>query len=142
MSFIIYILQVIRMKRDMGLIRALLLKLEALPMQRGGIVVVSPDDEVVAVDGYNVDQIDYHLGQILQAGFIDDANYRPMKGIGFRCLTPKGHDFVDTVRDPTVWDKTNKAAKQAGAGTIEFFWGIAKEIAKAEIKRHTGFDLQ
>jgi hypothetical protein len=64
-----------------------------------------------------------------------------MSGIGFRCLTPAGHDFLDTVRNPAVWEKTTKVAEKAGAGTIELFWSIAKEIVKAEIKRHTGLDL-
>ncbi len=111
-------------------------------MRMGGIVSIPPDAEEIAVQGYDVAQIDYHLGQIRRAGFIDEGGSRPMSGIGFRCLTPHGHDFLDTVRDPTVWDKTTKAAEKAGAGTLDFFWGIAKEIAKAEIKRHTGFDLQ
>ena len=126
----------------MNLIRSLLIKLEELPIRRSGIVHITPDAEEIAVSGYDVDQIEYHLSQSLQAGFIDDGNVRPAIGIGFRCLTPRGHDFVDTLRDPTIWDKTNKAAKAAGVSTIEFFWGIAKEIAKAEIKRHSGFDVQ
>ena len=39
------------MKRDMDLIRELLLKLEALPMRRGGIVSIAPDDEEITVPG-------------------------------------------------------------------------------------------
>jgi hypothetical protein len=61
------------MKRDMDLVRELLLKLEALPMRRDGIVSIPPDDEAIAVEGYDVDQIDYHLSQIRQAGWIDDG---------------------------------------------------------------------
>jgi hypothetical protein len=125
----------------MNLIRELLLKLEALPMRMGGIVSIPPDAEEISVPGYDIAQIDYHLGQIRRAGFVDEGGARPMSGIGFRCLTPAGHDFLDTVRNPAVWEKTTKVAEKAGAGTIELFWSIAKEIVKAEIKRHTGLDL-
>lgn len=52
------------MKRDMDLIRELLLKLESLPMRMGGIVVITPDAEEVQVEGYGVEQIDYHLSLI------------------------------------------------------------------------------
>jgi Hypothetical protein (DUF2513) len=81
-------------KRDMDLIRELLLKLEALPMRMGGIVSIPPDAEEIAVRGYNSAEIDYHLGQIRRAGFIDEGGARPMSGIGFRCLTWEGHDFL------------------------------------------------
>ena len=105
------------MKRDMDLVRGLLLKLEALPMRRGGAVTISPDDKAIAVEGYDIDQIDYHLSQIIRAGWIDEGGgSRPMIGIGFRCLTPAGHDFLDSVRDPETWSRTKKAA--AGAGGL------------------------
>ena len=68
------------MKRDMDLVRALLLKLEALPVRRGGVVSIPPDDEAIAVEGYDVDQIGYHLSQIIRAGWIDEEGARPMIG--------------------------------------------------------------
>jgi hypothetical protein len=41
------------MKRDMDLIRELLLKLEALPMRPGGIVTIPSDAAEIAVPGYD-----------------------------------------------------------------------------------------
>src|ERR1700730_4899614 len=105
------------MKRDMDLIRELLLKLEALPMCPGGIVHIMPDATEVQVDGYDTDQIDYHLSLIEKAGLIDTGGVNPMMGIGFRSLTWSGHDFLDSVRSPDVWDKTKKVASAAGGFT-------------------------
>lgn len=79
-------------------------------------MTIPPDDEAIAVEGYDVDQIDYHLSQIIRAGWIDEGGARPMIGIGFRCLTPAGHDFLDSVRDPETWSRTKKAAAGARAG--------------------------
>jgi hypothetical protein len=129
------------MQRNMDLIRELLLKLEALPMRRGGIVSLTPDAEEIAVHGYDSDQIDYHLLQISKAGFIDEGGARPMTGIGFRCLTPAGHDFLDSVRDPDTWAKTKKAAAGAGGFTIDLLRDIAKGFIKKQVEEKTGIKL-
>jgi hypothetical protein len=129
------------MQRDMDLIRELLLKLEALLIRPGGTVIITPDGEEIAVPGYNADQIDYHLSQISKAGLIDEGGARPMIGIGFRCLTPAGHDFLDSVRDPQTWAKTKKAAVGAGGFTVDLLKGLAKGFIKKQIEEKTGIKL-
>jgi hypothetical protein len=116
------------MTRDMDLIRQLLLDLEAFDQRPGGISLFQPND--FHIDGYTDNQIDYHLSLIREAGFIDDGGVRPMTGMGFRRLTWIGHDFLDSVRDKTVWDKTKATASQAGGFTVDLLFGIAKEIIK------------
>jgi Hypothetical protein (DUF2513) len=59
------------MNRDMDLIRALMLKLEALPVDGHSIFAIGPADEELAVDGASFDQIDYHLGLLRKQGFLD-----------------------------------------------------------------------
>jgi Hypothetical protein (DUF2513) len=129
------------MKRDMDLIRELLLKLEALPMGPGGIVTIAPYDEEVAVPGYDPDQIDYHLSQICKSGFIDEGGAHPMVGIGFHCLTPTGHDFLDSVRDPEIWAKTKKGAEAAKGFTVAILKDLAKGLVKKQIEEFTGVKL-
>jgi hypothetical protein len=129
------------MQREMDLIRELLLKLEALPMRPGEIMSITPDAEEIAVPGYNPDQIDYHLSQISKAGLIDEAGARPMIGIGFRCLTPAGHDFLDSIRDPETWAKTKKLAAGAGGFTIDLLRDLANGLIKKQIERLTGIKL-
>src|SRR3984893_16550321 len=129
------------MQRDMDLIRELLLKLEALPMPHGGVVNITPDAEEIAVPGYDFDQIDYHLTQILKSGFVDEGGSSPLIGIGFHCLTPAGHDFLDSVRDPKTWAKTKKAAAGAGGFTIDLLKDLAKGLVKKQIEEKTGIKL-
>jgi Hypothetical protein (DUF2513) len=129
------------MKRDMDLIRELLLKLEALPMRRGGAVSMPPDDEEIAVPGYDSDQIGYHLRQIRKAGFIDEGGTRPMVGIGFRSLTWAGHDFLDSVRDPEIWAKTKKGPAEAKGFTFDLLRDLAKGLIKKQIEEYTGVKL-
>ena len=54
----------------MDLIRELLLKLEALPMQPGAVATIPPGGGEIAVPGYDAAQIDYNLSKICEAGFI------------------------------------------------------------------------
>ena len=42
------------MKRDMDLVRELLLRLEALPIRRGGIVHILPTADEISVPGHDV----------------------------------------------------------------------------------------
>jgi hypothetical protein len=129
------------MKRDMDLIRALLLKLEALPMRLGGIVMISPEEDAITVDGYTPEQIDYHLSQIRKAGFIDEGGVHPMVGTGFRGLTWAGHDFLDSVRDPEIWRATKEGAKKAGGFSLELLVDLAKGLIKKKIEEHTGIQI-
>ena len=129
------------MKRDMNLIRELLLKLEALPMRRRGIVCITADAEEVAVPGYDVDQIDYHLLLISEAGLIDEGGAKPLSAIGFRCLTWRGHEFLDSVRDPRIWEKTKRSADAAGGFTIDLLKDLAKGFVRKQIEERTGISL-
>lgn len=122
------------MKRDMDLIRELLLKLEALPMRPGSVAHIQSDAAEVQVNGYDIGQIEYHLSLIEKAGLIDTGGVNPMMGIGFRSLTWSGHDFLDSVRSPDVWDKTKKVAAAAGGFTVDLLVATAKTYLEATFK--------
>lgn len=129
------------MKRDMDLIRELLLRLEAFPMERGAVVFISPDDEDIAVEGYNGDQIDYHLSLIREAGLVENVDANPIDGIAFRRLSWQGHDYLDSIRDPEVWAKTKKGALAAGGFTFELVKDLARGFLKKQIEERTGIPL-
>jgi hypothetical protein len=124
------------MKRDMDLIRELLLKLEALPVRTVDVVYIDP--EAMTIDGYDTHQIDYHLQLLEQArlvyagGFESGMSAGP--GIAFRCLSWSGHDFLDSVRSPDVWDKAKQTASAAGGFTVELLVFAAKTYLENRIK--------
>jgi hypothetical protein len=127
------------MKRDMDLIRELMLKLEGLSVPLTGIKAIDGREPVVQVDGYTTEQIDYHLLLLEQAGFIhggglENFGMRFGPGIGFQSLTWAGHDFIDTMRSPDVWDRTRRAASAAGGFTVDLLVSAAKGYLEARIK--------
>jgi len=131
------------MKRDMDLIRELLLKLEALPVPLTELKVLDGNAAAVQVDGYTTEQIDYHLLLLEQAGFIhgggmENFGMRFGPGIGFQSLTWAGHDFIDAMRSPDVWDRTRRAASAAGGFTVDLLVSAAKGYLEARIKGFIG----
>jgi hypothetical protein len=126
----------------MDLIRALMMKLEALPADGHSIFAVAATDDELAVAGASVDQIDYHLRLLRDQDFLDCPGEPFLSGkFPFRGLTWAGHDFLDSIRDDDVWHKTKAHAQQVGSWTVDILAGLAKAVIKAKLKAATGLDL-
>lgn len=52
-------------------------------------------------------------------------------------VTYKGHRFYETVREPTVWEKTQSILKKAGIHTLEFVMQVAHDVAVESVKAIT-----
>jgi hypothetical protein len=129
--------------RDMDLIRELLLKMEALPMRPGAIEIIPPGGGKIAVPGYDAAQIDSNLSKICQAGFIDDAGFRPYVGTAFRSLTRAGHDFLDSVRDPPSPDETlpHAALAEIRAAVAEIKAKLPANVTSNAVKAEIDADI-
>ena len=124
------------MTRDMDLIREIMLKLEALPS--GRIVRIAADDAAIQIEGHSPEEAFYHLGLIKNASFIHSAGSGRMGAIEFAGLTWAGHDFLDSVRSPDVWDKTKAVAAAAGGFTVDLLVATAKTYLEAKFKALIG----
>ena len=102
------------MKRDMDLIRELLLKLEALPIAPGRLVSMGPHEPELAVVGYTADDISHHLRMLIDAGFlhVEGRGFNMSGELLFRGTTWSGHEFIGSTRDREIWQKTKEAAKK------------------------------
>lgn len=126
------------MKRDMDLIRTLLIQIEAskLPTSIGNLSQQNPDAKFM--------EVQYNLKQIYDAGYIKGVYTEFVSG-GYDLLrielTWKGHDFIDSVRDDEVWAKTKKGAEEARGFTIDLLKDLAKGLVKKKIEEHTGITL-
>lgn len=128
------------MKRDMDLVRDILLFLE----ERNSPASIQP--EMLPIEGRSGADIQYHLNLIYQAGFINgeptksSTSDRLISVLPFD-LTWRGHEFLDTVRDPEIWRRAKAGAASAGTASIEFIWSMAKALIGSAIKEKTGLDL-
>src|SRR5580704_9763972 len=105
------------MRRDLGLIRELLLKLEPLSGPHAWQMIL-PYDPRIQVEGFTPDEIEYHLQMLVEQGLIEEPSSGPMEGILFKKLTWAGHDYLDAVRDPKIWYKTKDATEKVGSWTF------------------------
>ena len=119
------------MTRDDDLIRALMLALE----QANSYV----NDNLV-IEGYTRDQVAYHLGLIVRAGYAEGPQPRysssgsdptiPLAVVVNR-LSPAGHDFIASLRDDTVWAKVKeRLAKVGGTASLDIIGQVGASITK------------
>ncbi|MDI9247117.1 DUF2513 domain-containing protein [Stenotrophomonas sp. RS-48] len=122
------------MKRDSELIRQLMLALETSER---------PFSATNPIEGFTQPQVAYHLALIVDSGLaVGNVQYSlgsrdstvPTAALAFR-LTPEGHDFIDTIRDETIWNKTKQKVATVG-GSVSI--GVLKEIATALAKSALG----
>jgi hypothetical protein len=93
------------MKRDMELIRLMLLSFES-------------DEELPEVGKYPLEERLYNLKLMSDAGLIE-AHFIPEtgvpKGVTILRLTWPGHDFLDSTRDSKIWKKALDHIVKPGA---------------------------
>jgi hypothetical protein len=125
------------MKRDMDLVRELLLKLEAEPLD-GNLWRLEPDG--LGIADHSPDEIAYHLVLLIDAELLDGKREQS-GGFVARKLTWAGHDFLDSVRDAKVWRTTKDRVKAAGGFTIEILAAVAKKVVEENLGRIVGATL-
>jgi hypothetical protein len=129
------------MKRDMDIVRELLLRIEAVNMPAGhpALLTVTSDDLVRPGDDQN--SIAEHVRLLVDAGFVKPTRLSGPEFFGVSGLTWRGHDFLDAIRDPEIWRQTKDGATKAGGFTVEILGDLAKGLLKTQIKKYTGIDL-
>jgi hypothetical protein len=122
------------MKRDMELIRQILLAVEANPS-------ADPfSTKEVAVDGYNPDVVMFHILLLDQAGLLKGIDASSNDGPDFivQSISWGGYEFLDTVRDPAVWRRTKSAVEKVGSASIDVIASVAKGVAAQVIQQSLG----
>lgn len=113
------------MKRDMDLIRAILIEVEKLPLD--------PGFHDISVAGYTEEEITYHVQLADEAGLIEAVNLSSNDGVCWKPkrLTYQGHQFLDAARSDTVWEKAkNTLLSTAGTITLEGLKAALPQIVK------------
>ena len=124
------------MKRDMDLIRDLLIGIEADP-RLDGAHWIKPDTQdtlgIIGVSDHSTKEVAYHLEMLIDAGLVaGKAGLEEMPIISK--LTWQGHEFLDNIRDSGIWGKTKERLR--GLPSVAF--SIVVELAKAEARKHLG----
>lgn len=120
------------MKRDWDVVRELLTKVEECSTPGDTLRLSSFPSERAA-------DISYHAELLLEAGLVDGQMSKTI-GRGphdffLRRLTWNGHEFLDSIRSVSVWEKTKKVFASKGIEmTVDLIKSIATEVASATLK--------
>ncbi|MBQ3295524.1 MAG: DUF2513 domain-containing protein [Erysipelotrichaceae bacterium] len=114
------------MKRDMELCRKILFAIEKQ--------YIDASIYNLKIEGYSPKEVSYNSGLLYEAGLIsayksqnaDDHLYSFAVGH----LTWEGHDFLDKIREDTIWNKTKSIIK---GKVLPMTLDIIKEVASAII---------
>ena len=114
------------MKRDMDLIREILLEIEKLP----------PNTETgeFPIEGWKPEEINYHIRLLCQAGYVDAISVAAMGDDEWivRSLTWNGHEFLEASRNQTLWNKAKALVAEKGSG-------LTLEVLKAALSTRVRF---
>ena len=114
------------MKRDMDLLRRIAFEVEAMPL----------DHRLTGLAGVPPDEFFAHAEWLLEAGLAGGSVQRVPSGepgpVQLARLTWAGCEFVDAVRDDTLWKKAKTTVLAPGAS---FTLDLVKEWLKAEISQ-------
>jgi hypothetical protein len=113
------------MKREMDLIRLLLLQVES-------------GEKPEAMSDYTEEQILYHCELAIEAGLLDGQVARGAQGgvraASLRKLTWSGHEFLDAARSETIWNQAKETVKKAGGSwTMEGLKLVLFEFVKQSL---------
>jgi hypothetical protein len=112
------------MKLDMDFIREILLQIEKSDKFDGVRSVT-----MLHFDGHPEDQTEYHLSRMIQGGFLDGV-VRGHRAV-VKGLTWEGHQFLDEIRNDTVWQRVkHRAMEKTGALTFDLVRALAIEEGK------------
>lgn len=100
------------MKRNMELVREILLAVES----------ANPFECIkdMKIGGFDKQEVAYHCELLYQAGFIKEYHGEGCNGFDgvlyfwVQDLTWEGQDFLETIREKTVWENTKKVMKEKG----------------------------
>ncbi len=127
------------MKRDMDLVRLILLKIEE---EYKSTALIN-----LSIDGYDMDTVAYHCNILHEAGFVSNynANYAGNKLYIFSvgALTWDGNNYLDKIRDNSTWKKIKDIIAQKGLPLVvetiktvsnAFITAAAEGVANSIIK--------
>jgi Hypothetical protein (DUF2513) len=121
------------MKRDMELIRELMLAIES---QDGDF-----NYESTGAIGYDESQIDYHLELLIEAKLVVGEVYHQMGGcspvIRVERLSWDGHEFCDNARNESIWKEAKKIiAEKGGSVAVGVLIQLLSSMAKQQLGLH------
>lgn len=112
------------MQRNMDLVRAILLRIEASPSGW------APDQFGMA--GFTPEEVGYHAHIMMEDGLIEGVDVTHLGSKGpeamLRSLTWKGHEFLDAARDLKRWGEAKAIIGKVGSAPFPVWMKVLHDL--------------
>ena len=111
------------MKRDWDLVRTILLRVEEQPNTTS---LLRPNE----LSGYDEENVSYHIKLLIDAGLLTGIVSPSMNAPTLamaRELTWEGHEFLDSIRNPGLWNAIKTKAREKA---VDLTFDTIKALAK------------
>ena len=91
-----------------------------------------------SIQKHGAEDVLYTVVKLFEAQFINGTHTRTMDGrphVGsIYDITFPGHEFLNSIRTPGVWDRIKDAAEDGGSACLKVLGDVAKEMLKEKLK--------
>ncbi len=122
------------MRRDIELIRSILFYIESVPSDRPYKALSTGFIEEFSA--FSEAELMEHLHLAIQENLIEGSVTFGTDGyhlFEISRLTSRGHDYLDVIRNDSIWNRVKDKAQKAGGMTITSTWKLAEEFVKREL---------
>ncbi len=122
------------MKLNHDCVRDLLLTVEESTIDETLSLYFLPQKQ--RLENYQVDDIAYTIQRLKEAGYLNVMDITTSDGYSaiINSITWNGHQFLDNIRDKSIWEKTKEKASVVGGVSLP----ILSELAKSYLAEKLG----
>jgi hypothetical protein len=118
------------MKRDMDLIREILMAVSENPKCDGIYENFFNTPEELGIQNHSTEEVAYHASLLVSAGYLDGEIRESFPIPSIKGLTWNGHELIDNIKNQEIWETT----KRRIAGLSSVALSVVAQIAQSEIK--------
>lgn len=104
----------------------------------GSPLISLPDYQINLLKNYDNDELIYHINYCVESKLLSIDSSSGLYQIIIKDLTPKGHDFLENIRDNKVWSGVKSIASKIGATTLDSVIQISSNVITQLIRAQFG----
>lgn len=104
----------------------------------GSDLIPLPDYQTKLLKDFSNDEVIYHVGYCVEAELLSTNTSLGLYQTVITDLTPKGHDFLENIRDNKVWSGIKSVASKVGSKSLDSIIQIASNVITQLIKTQFG----
>lgn len=90
------------------------------------------------LDSYSANEIMYHVDQCCMSGYFSKSSSDLDGNVTIKGLSPLGHQFIDNVRNDTIWNDVKSISGKVGSKSLNALMQISTGVITSIIEHQIG----